>query len=467
MQVTPSRTHLSQDFSVFEDILIACHTQCRERNLTRVVSFSMDIPTVDPLAVMQEWHDAQQHFFYWEQPSEQIAIAAITPEISLKTNRQRFRQTQHFIDCALKQAMIHGNLEHPFSGPHFFCGFTFFEETETNLFPSGLSFLPRWQIVRHRQKSLLVANFSIHSKSNIQQLFSQLTEKLDGLNTQVFKVRANQTIAFQKHPQSHPESIRASVGHALQLIKENKLEKLVLAHPLDIETTLPLPLDYTLDRLRQLYPECYIFAVGNGKGQTFWGASPEKLVGLSKGKISSDVLAGSAPRGETVVEDISLGKNLLNNRKDGHEHQLVLDFICNQFKVLGMDPQVLAPAHLMQLANIQHLHTPVSADAPPHLKLLAILAALHPTPAVAGTPHDRACGYIRQYETFDRHLYAAPLGWINHKGDGEFAVGIRSALSDGKNTRVYAGAGIVAGSEPTKELAEVELKLQTLIEALI
>lgn len=467
MQVTPSRTHVSQDLSVFQDILVTCHTQCREQNLTRVVSISIDIPTVDPLAVMQQWHDAKEHFFYWEQPAEQIAIAAIQPEVRLQTNRNRFIQTQEFIDSTLEQVEIHGNLSHPFSGPHFFSGFTFFEAPETNLFGSGLVFLPRWQIIRHHQKSLLVANFSINSKSKIKQILGQLATKLDALNTQVFQVRSNQNITFQNHHQSHPERIQAAVNHALKLIATNKLEKLVLAHPLDIKTTQPLPLDYTLNRLRQHYPECYIFAVGNGTGQTFWGASPERLVSLRDGKISSDVLAGSAPRGENVVADISLGKNLLNNRKDGHEHQLVLDFIRNQFRALGMNPKISAPAHLLQLANIQHLHTLVSAKAPKHLKLLEILAALHPTPAVAGTPHDKACGYIRQYETFDRHLYAAPLGWINHKGDGEFAVGIRSALSDGCNTRVYAGAGIVAGSEPTKELAEVELKLQTLIEALI
>jgi len=119
MQVTPSRTHLSQDLRVFQDILVACHALCRERNVTRVVSVSIDIPTVDPLAVMQQWHDGQEHFFYWEHPSAQIAIAAIKPEVCLKTHHTRFTQTQNFIDRILEQADIHGNLDHQFSGPFF------------------------------------------------------------------------------------------------------------------------------------------------------------------------------------------------------------------------------------------------------------------------------------------------------------------------------------------------------------
>ena len=314
----------------------------------------------------------------------------------------------------------------------------------------------------------MVANFSINRNTHAKTLLGEFRERLDALNTQIFQVSSQAPeIQFIDKPKDQRSFIQESVGHALKLIAENKIQKVVLAHPLDIQTAKPLPVDYTLNRLRQHYPECYIFAVGNGNGQTFWGASPERLVGLHQGQICSDVLAGSAPRGDTIIEDISLGKKLLNNRKDGHEHQFVLDFICNQFKTLGMEPEVSSPPHLMQLANIQHLHTLVKANALNNLKVLDILAALHPTPAVAGTPQDLACDYIRQYETFDRHLYAAPLGWVNHRGDGEFAVGIRSALSNGCNTRVYAGGGIVAESIPAKELAEVELKFQTLVEALV
>ena len=122
---------------------------------------------------------------------------------------------------------------------------------------------------------------------------------------------------------------------------------------------------------------------------------------------------------------------------------------------------------LLQLSNIQHLWTPIRAAVPANIHPLEIVACLHPTPAVAGAPRTVACEEIRRYETFDRALYAAPLGWIDSRGNSEFVVGIRSALIEGCQARLYAGAGIVAGSDPNKELAEIQMKFQALLNTLV
>jgi menaquinone-specific isochorismate synthase len=121
---------------------------------------------------------------------------------------------------------------------------------------------------------------------------------------------------------------------------------------------------------------------------------------------------------------------------------------------------------LLKLSNIQHLWTPIHAKLKPSIHPLEIVAQLHPTPAVAGVPTEIALAQIRHYETFDRSLYAAPLGWIDCQNNSEFIVGIRSALIKGDRARLYAGAGIVAGSDPEKELAEIQLKFQALLKAL-
>ncbi|MDE5072184.1 MAG: chorismate-binding protein, partial [Trichodesmium sp. St5_bin8] len=134
---------------------------------------------------------------------------------------------------------------------------------------------------------------------------------------------------------------------------------------------------------------------------------------------------------------------------------------------LGLKPKYLPQPNLLQLSNIQHLWTPINAEVSQNIHLLKILSQLHPTPAVAGVPRDIAQEQIQNFETFDRSLYAAPIGWIDHQGNGEFTVGIRSALIDGERARLYAGAGIVTGSKPDQELAEVQLKLQTLLKALV
>jgi menaquinone-specific isochorismate synthase len=210
-----------------------------------------------------------------------------------------------------------------------------------------------------------------------------------------------------------------------------------------------------------------VFSIGNGKGQSFIGASPERLLSIRNHKLITDALAGSASRGRTVAEDAKSAQHLLNSEKERREHQLVVEFIARQLTDLGLQPHHADVPSLLQLSNIQHLHTPIQAAMPSHLHPLQVLSALHPTPAVAGMPRQTACEQILHYEQFDRSLYASPLGWVDAHGNAEFVVGIRSALLDGNRARLYAGAGIVAGSVPDREFAEVKLKLQTLLRGLI
>lgn len=157
---------------------------------------------------------------------------------------------------------------------------------------------------------------------------------------------------------------------------------------------------------------------------------------------------------------------LLKNRKEKREHQAVRDFIIERLRGIGLKPQQL-PLQLLKLSNIQHLWTPIYAHLPADIEPLEIVALLHPTPAVAGVSTEIACEKIRYYEKSARSLYAAPLGWVDYEGNCEFIVGIRSALIDGDRAMLYAGAGIVSGSNPDKEFDEVQLKLQSLLKALV
>jgi menaquinone-specific isochorismate synthase len=132
-----------------------------------------------------------------------------------------------------------------------------------------------------------------------------------------------------------------------------------------------------------------------------------------------------------------------------------------------LKPEFSPRPGVRRLANVQHLHTPIRAVLPPAVQLLEAVAALHPTPAVGGTPREAAIARIRGLEGFPRGLYAGAIGWINARGGGEFLVGLRSALVDGPRARLYAGAGIVAGSRPENEFAETELKFKAMQEALL
>ena len=473
MLVTPFRTHLFQDRRSLHQFLSGCKPTALDSKQTQIVSLSLEIPEVDPLAALNEFQASDHLHFYWEKRAQGVAIAAMDPILQLQVNGvQRFRQTQQFITTATEEIITAGKLHLPFAGPHFFCSFTFFDQVhyEPHLFPAATVFLPRWQVACDHGKGVLVANVSISSTTALEPITEEIWQQWQRLRS----------LRCLSAPQLTPPPLQVSsplyqqarqftraVETTLDTIAAGQLQKLVLAHTLDVKATEPLELCYGLDVLRDRYPDCSVFSISNGRGPIFIGASPERLLRLQDGELMTDALAGSAPRGQTVAHDASLGQHLLSSQKDLYEQRIVLEFIQNCLWQLGVTPHTASQPHLLQLPNIQHLRTLVTAQVPKHLHLLEILAALHPTPAVAGTPPAQAQEQIRRHEPFERYLYAAPLGWVDHQGNGEFTVGIRSALLHDCQIRLYAGAGIVAGSDPQRELAEIQLKLHTLLDVLV
>jgi menaquinone-specific isochorismate synthase len=222
-----------------------------------------------------------------------------------------------------------------------------------------------------------------------------------------------------------------------------------------------------LNGLRQRFPDCYAFSAATGRGPSFIGASPERLVRVSQNVFETEALAGSARRGLGASEDAALAAALQHNEKDLREHRHVVDSIVRRLAPLGLELEFDESPAIRRLANVQHLATPIRATLPDGVRLLDALARLHPTPAVGGTPREAAVKAIRELEGFPRGLYAGALGWLNARGGGEFFVGIRSALIDGASARVYAGAGIVSGSEPDREYTETELKFHAVQDALL
>ena len=184
-------------------------------------------------------------------------------------------------------------------------------------------------------------------------------------------------------------------------------------------------------------------------------------------ELETEALAGSIRRGATASEDAALAAALLRSEKDQREHRQVVDDIVARLRPLGLEPRPAGSAQVRRLANVQHLHTAVTARVPATVQLLDILGAMHPTPAVGGSPREASVARIRELEGFPRGLYAGALGWLNPRGGGEFFVGIRSALIEGPRAKVFAGAGIVAGSTPEKEFAETELKFKAMLDAFV
>ncbi|MDJ0634139.1 MAG: isochorismate synthase [Xenococcaceae cyanobacterium MO_188.B29] len=442
---------------------------------TRIVSFSQKIPLIDPLAFLQQFAQPNSLHFYWENPAKQEAIAAcgVTKKITIKS-RDRFTIAKDFIQTCLKQTIRKGEHNITGSGPYIFCSFTFFPECNKSYspFPAATIFLPRFQVVKKNKSCIFIVNLPVNSNEKTQTITEEIRQKIavfDWSNQEEIKIDLNLDNKFQKSnnsSQDNPNYFKSVVTSALNSIAVDELSKIVIAHTTDVHSPVPFRIIESLNNLRQRHPDCYIFSTSNGKGQNFIGASPERLISIQNQQLVTDALAGSAPRGKTTAEDVQLANLLLKSRKEKREHQAVSDFLLKRLRQLDLKPQQL-PLQLLQLSNIQHLWTPIYAHLPKDIDPLDIVAHLHPTPAVAGVSTEIACERIRCYEKFDRSLYAAPLGWVDHQSNCEFIVGIRSALIDGDRARLYAGAGIVSGSNPDKEFAEIQLKLQSLLKALV
>ncbi|MBD2313210.1 isochorismate synthase [Desertifilum sp. FACHB-1129] len=470
--VIPYPPRLFQDRQILEQFLLNCQQNALAKKQPHLVSISQEIPGVDPLLVLQEVAQPNQLNFYWENRNRGEAIAAINSTKTLQIQQgNRFQTAQKFIQDCFNKITASGDLHLRFSGPHFFCNFTFFERPTSPhaAFPAATLFLPQLQIATSHQKCVLALNLEIHPQTPIHPLCDRLWQQLRQIKRLEHRppylpLPRPQSLQTQP-PQYH--QFKSAVSAALEAIDSQKLSKIVLAHAIDIRSPIPFRLIDSLSNLRRLHPDCHVFLVSNGKGQHFMGASPERLMSISDRQLATDALAGSAPRGKTPIEDADLANRLIASEKERREHRFVIDFITQRLTELGLTPQLLSAPQLLQLSNIQHLWTPIAAKVPPNIHPLDIVAALHPTPAVAGDPCEVACQEIQRYEAFERGPYAAPLGWVDRNGNSEFIVGIRSALIAGDRARLYAGAGIVSGSNPDKELAEIQLKLQALLKALV
>ncbi|WP_373479759.1 isochorismate synthase MenF [Geminocystis sp.] len=473
MPVMPNDFHLLDSPHSFKELIFLAKSQ---ENNDNIVSISYNINPIDPLVFLSVMKEDNQRYFYWENQRKQEAIIAIGDLKSLQVNSDyynenlqdinRFQQCQNFVKNTLNNITF---LQDSFksNNSYFFSYFTFLNQQNhhNKSFPLATIFLPYIQLLKKRDTYTLTVNTynNYHYIKEIKKYISQNFSEKIALNYKLQAEKEN-NLNYNLEEKQY-QSFIDKVNQGLEAIREKKLTKIVVAHALEVKTNKNFNVIKSLENLRHNYPDCYIFAVSNQNEEHFIGASPERLLSIKNNHIISDALAGSAPRGKNKEDDQKIGENLLNSEKEKREHQIVSDFIFEQLLTMNLHPKK-APLQLLKLSNIQHLWTPISAKIINSINPFEIINKLHPTPAMAGEPIKIACDKIESSENFDRSLYAAPIGWLNSEGNCEFIVGIRSALVKGNSARLYAGAGIVAGSKPDQELTEIKLKFQALLQAL-
>ena len=257
------------------------------------------------------------------------------------------------------------------------------------------------------------------------------------------------------------DGYRSAVAAAVERIREEDLSKVVLAR--DLRGRLPLESDLrrALVELALGYPDCWTFAVDG-----LVGSSPETLVRVHHGTVTARVLAGTSSRGADAAGDQAAAAALMESTKDQGEHRFAVTSVMDALRPHSADLAASDEPFTLKLPNLWHLATDIAGMLSDGSSSLDLAAALHPTAAVAGTPRREAVRLIRELEPFDRGRYAGPVGWVGGDGDGEWAIALRCAqvAADGDLT-AYAGAGIVADSDPDRELAETTMKFRPIVEA--
>ena len=444
-----------------------------------LIAFSMPVQRIDPLACLELLGKPDAYQFYWEKPEDDFALAGGGCALRLQASGEnRFSDMGTQVERVSDESFSFSTIQHPHTGLHFLGGFAFFDrvgDSAWQSFGSSTLAVPEWMVVTDGELSLLTLAFRASDYDGSADLDRHLARRLENiLPTLDLDIEIPELPASKKRPadlglhsRQEYQQWEKAVNSAKELIDQQTFEKIVLARKITTDIDSETQATHIAHRLRRQYANCFTFLVHDGEGNTFIGCSPERLASFHKNYILTEALAGSIRRGASATEDAVLEKELHLSSKNAMEHNYVVQAIEQRLKRVTRKIERGSRPIIKKMANVQHLFTPITAWLKKQAHPLDILGSLHPTPAVGGYPWKKAAPYIQQLENFDRGWYAGPVGWLNDRGRGDFAVGIRSGLlenGDGKG-HYYAGCGIVADSDAESEWRETNLKFTPMLSA--
>jgi salicylate biosynthesis isochorismate synthase/menaquinone-specific isochorismate synthase len=438
-----------------------------------LATFTVRLPrAVDPTAVVVAGRRPGEPWFVLEQPvRDGAALATLGCAAAIETaGADRFAQV-----AARWRALTRDALGDPpdgprGSGPVAVGGFAFGPSGGTaphwSAFPPASLHVPQVALARRGDDVRMTLAAVMRPDDDPSALAVQLEERAAALEQRPLPLLdPAPAVPSRVVSAMPPEHYEHAVARGVERIRAGDLDKLVLAREVQVHAPQAHDPGAVLGVLREAFTGCHVFAVGRGD-DVFLAASPELLVrreGLRAGTLA---LAGSTRRSADPAVDVHLGEQLLRSGKDREEQAIVVRRIVRALEPLSVWVTPADEPVLAQVANIQHLATPIRAQLREPVSAIELAGALHPTPAVGGEPLDVAAPLIPALEGLDRGWYAGPVGWVDEHEDGEFCVALRCALLTGRVARCYAGVGVVRESDPAAELAETEVKLQALLPVL-
>jgi isochorismate synthase len=440
------------------------------RGRRTLVSVTVETDIVDPCAAVFASRLASDRWFCWEQPDRGFALGGLGV-----AHEAASRGETRFADVAAQCSRTSGDavVEEPRglpagAGPVWLGGFAFDAEggassTWSSLSPGSLV-LPELSICRSGGRSFLTLNAVVQPGDDAEVKQAALSARQAALRGEA------PLPMLDPHPTSHAEirSVRApgdfeeAVAAATARIGAGEMSKVVLAREVVVSAGAAHDPAALFGAMREQFQACFCFCCGTPEA-AFIGASPELLVRRSGASVSTVALAGSTRRSSDPAVDDHLGEQLLRSDKDRREQRIVSERIVRTLRPHAVWVEAAPEPEIVKVANIQHLATPVIAQLADPRSAIELAGMLHPTPAVGGEPWPKAARAIADLEGMDRGWYAGPVGWMDATEDGEFCVALRSALLRDREAHLFAGVGVVAGSDPAAELAETEVKLQALL----
>jgi len=395
-------------------------------------------PIADPTTLLDRL--PAEHPVAWVRNGEGLVGWGVAARLEVR-GPERFSRAQRWWSHWCESAQVDDTVSMPGTGPVAFGSFAFDPETGTSVIV-----VPKVVIGRKSgQAWITVVGDDVDPRRQLQPC----------------SVPDHPTAVRWSQGSTSPIEWQQAVADAIERINAGELDKVVLAR--DVVATVDGPLDprHLLLNLADRYPSCWTFSVDG-----LIGATPELLVRRTSDVVTSRVLAGTVRRQGDERADASLAEALLGSGKDLEEHQYAVHSVARALGHHCTDLDVPERPRVLALANVQHLATDITGSLADRAPALALAAALHPTAAVCGTPTERAMSLIRAKEGMDRGRYAGPVGWFDSRGDGEFGIALRCAEVRPGSLRLFAGCGIVSGSDPEAELAESRAKFAPIRQAL-
>jgi isochorismate synthase len=437
------------------------------RGKKTLVSVTAPVQGIDPCAAIFASRLASDRWFCWEQQDREFALAALGVAHEA-ASRGSGRFTDVATECLRGERIVEEPLGLPAgAGGVWVGGFAFDPEGGgsppwSSLPPASLV-LPELSICRSGRDAFVTLNAAVRPGDDLEKKAAALEARLVGL-------RRDPLPLLDPHPTSRveitsarlPGDFERMIAAATDRIGAGELSKVVLAREVLVSAGAAHDPAALFGAMREQFSSCFCFCCGTPEA-AFIGASPELLLRRSGASVSTVALAGSTRRSSDPAVDDHLGEQLLRSDKDRREQAIVTERIARTLRPHAVWVEVAPEPEIVKVANIQHLATPVVAQLAQPCSAVELAGVLHPTPAVGGEPGAAAAAAIAELEQMDRGWYAGPVGWMDATEDGEFCVALRSALLRDRQAHLYAGVGVVAGSDPAAELTETEIKLGALL----